>query len=152
MEADKSSPTAGFREHALPPPPQDPKIGSLPFLSPGSAAYPFPLPTSPVTKRTSNTSAKAAPSLVVSGRGHELHSDGGQKSGAGQQQLSLQWALFGLPWQGSSPRSFVRTSLPGKREAPSCTCQSLSRGVSPPRWSLRAVGRRTGRGAAPAAA
>lgn len=30
------------------------------------------------------------------------------------------------------PRSFVRTSLPGKREAPSCTCQSLSRGVSPP--------------------
>lgn len=41
------------------------------------------------------------PSLVVSGRGDELHSDGGQKSGTGQHQLSLQWALFGLPLQAA---------------------------------------------------
>lgn len=41
------------------------------------------------------------PSLVVSGRGDELHSDGGQKSGTGQHQLSLRWALFGLPLQAA---------------------------------------------------
>lgn len=41
------------------------------------------------------------PSLVVSGRGDELHSDSGQKSGTGQHQLSLRWALFGLPLQAA---------------------------------------------------
>lgn len=51
--------------------------------------------TVPNSTSTFDAGGQASPSLVVSGRGDESHSDGGQKPGPGRHRLALQWALPG---------------------------------------------------------